>query len=111
MDGNLPLVDVGSLTAVPVEGALIDARAAAGRGEAVEAAMEFERLFATLLVKEMRRGLSEGFFGGGAGADVYEGWLDEHLGSALSDGRGLGLRIALEHELGGDRPAGEEAGS
>jgi Rod binding domain-containing protein len=111
VEGNLPLVDVRSLAGVPGEAALGAARAAAGRGEAVEAALEFEQLFATLLVKEMRRGLSEGFFGGGAGADVYEGWLDEHLGSALSEGRGLGLRIALEHELGGDASAGEEVGS
>jgi Rod binding domain-containing protein len=44
------------------------------RGDVSEAAREFERLFATL--------------------------LDEHLGSSLAAGRGLGMRIALERDLG-----------
>lgn len=70
------------------------------RGGGAGAAQEFERLFATLLVKEMRATLPEGFFGEGAGSDVFDGWLDEHLGSALAEGRGLGLRVALERDLG-----------
>jgi Rod binding domain-containing protein len=70
------------------------------RGDNADAAREFERLFATLLVKEMRATLPEGFFGQGAGSDVFDGWFDEHLGSALSEGRGLGLRVALERDLG-----------
>jgi len=75
------------------------------RGDVGEAAREFERLFATLLVKEMRATLPEGFFGGGAGSDVFDGWLDEHLGSSLAEGRGLGLRIALERDLGAKQTA------
>ena len=70
------------------------------RGDVGDSAREFERLFATLLVKEMRATLPEGFFGGGAGSDVFDGWLDEHLGSSLAEGRGLGMRIALERDLG-----------
>jgi Rod binding domain-containing protein len=97
-------VDVRSLAALPGERALHGARSAADGGRTVEAAHEFEKLFATLLVKELRRGLPEGFFGQGAGADVYEGWLDEHLGAALSEGRGLGLRVALERQLGPTQP-------
>jgi flagellar protein FlgJ len=93
-------VDVPTLAALPGEGALHSARGAADSGRTGEAAREFEKLFATLLVKELRRGLPEGFFGKGTGADVYEGWLDEHLGAALSEGRGLGLRVALERQLG-----------
>jgi flagellar protein FlgJ len=97
-------VDVRSLAALPGENALEGARDAARDGHTAEAAREFEKLFATLLVKELRRGLPEGFFGKGAGADVYEGWLDEHLGAALSEGRGLGLRVALERQLGPAQP-------
>ena len=80
------------------------------RGDVGEAAREFERLFATLLVKEMRATLPEGFFGGGAGSDVFDGWLDEHLGSSLAEGRGLGLRIALERDLGAKQTAIDAAG-
>lgn len=70
------------------------------RGDVGDAAHEFERLFATMLVKEMRTTLPEGFFGGGTGSDVFDGWFDEHLGSSLAEGRGLGLRVALERDLG-----------
>ncbi len=97
MDGLSPLpgsdVLLGALRAQPPEGA----RAAA---------QEFEALFASLLVKELRRGLPQGFFGEGAGADVYSGWLDEHLGAALAEGRGLGLREALQRSLGDVGPQG-----
>ena len=74
-------------------------------GDHGDAAREFERLFATLLVKEMRATLPEGFFGEGAGSDVFDGWFDEHTGSALSEGRGLGLRVALERDLGLEQAA------
>ena len=68
----------------------------------------FEALLATQLVKEMRRSLDEGFFGGGPGSDVFEGWLDEHLGEALTRGRGLGLADAVARNLG-EKVAQQEA--
>jgi flagellar protein FlgJ len=70
------------------------------------AAKQFESLFATQLVREMRKTLDEGFFGSGAGSDVYEGWLDEHLGGALANGRGLGLEDAIAASLGAHARAG-----
>ena len=48
------------------------ARSAAGAG-GDEAAEAFETYFSTLLVKELRRSLPEGFFSG-SGSDVYAGW-------------------------------------
>ncbi len=89
------------------ERALAAARAASAQGDGAHAARDFERLLATQLVKELRRGLPEGFFGSEAGSDVFEGWFDENLGDALCEGRGLGLRFALERELG-PRTAGEQ---
>jgi Rod binding domain-containing protein len=108
MDASLPQVDARALAALSGERALAQAHAVARQGETARAAQDFERLLATVLVKEMRRGLPEGFFGGGAGSEVYEGWLDEHLGSVLAQGRGLGLRTALERELGGGAAADSE---
>ena len=61
------------------------ARRAADRGDAEETAHQFEKLFAVLLVRELRRCMPAGPFGKGPGADVYEGWFDEHLGSALAE--------------------------
>ena len=57
-----------------------------------EAAEMFEALLATMMVKEARRSLGEGgFFGKGPGADVFNGWLDQHVGQALADGWDLDL--------------------
>ena len=109
MDGLSVPIDSGALASSGAERLLSEAQGAARARDAVQAAADFERLFATLLVKEMRRGLGEGFFGSGPGADVYEGWLDEHLGQTLAEGRGLGLRIALERELGGTTPPPQAA--
>jgi flagellar protein FlgJ len=99
LDSPLPQLDVQALAGMQGERALAAARAASAQGNGAHAARDFERLLATQLVKELRRGLPEGFFGSGAGSDVFEGWLDENLGDALCEGRGLGLRFALEREL------------
>ena len=94
---------------LPLAGALSSADGLRNEQDAGVAAKEFEKLLATILVKELRRGLPGGFFGDGPGRDVYEGWMDEHLGSALTEGEGLGLRVALERGLRG--PEASEAES
>ncbi len=58
--------------------------------KAAEAGNEFESYFATMLVREMRRAMPEGFFSG-TGSDVYGAWFDEHLGAALAERDALGL--------------------
>jgi Rod binding domain-containing protein len=73
------------------EAQLEAARRAADRGDAEETSRQFEKLFAVLLVRELRRCMPDGPFGSGPGADVYEGWFDEHLGGALAERDALGL--------------------
>jgi len=101
-------MEVGLLTdaAAALDGARAQRAAHLARGHrsgsgsaALAAASEMEALFATQLVKEMRRSLGDGFFGGGAGADTMEGWLDEHLGAALGASGALGLAEAIEVSL------------
>ena len=77
-------------------------------GEAKEAAAKFEALLATTLVKEMRKTLPEGFFGSGAGSDVFDGWLDEHVGKALAQSGGLDLAGMIKTGIGTKQAA--EAG-
>ena len=69
-------------------------------GRTDEAAEQLEALFSTLLVKEMRSGLSDGFFGSGPGAYIFDGWLDEHLGAALAERSTLDLAGAIKVNLG-----------
>jgi len=103
MAGDVTLIgpQVAALTR-PEAGGLARLESAAARGDAQEAAERFEALLATMLVKELRRTLSNDFFGDGPGADVYGGWLDEHLGESLAAGWDLDLagmvRTSLERK-------------
>ena len=106
MDGGgiVPMGESGRLAELAArartEGLAARARAAAGEEDAAQAAQGFESLLATMLVKEMRRALPEGFFGSGSGADVFDGWLDEHLGQALAESGALDLAGAIRISLG-----------
>lgn len=62
-------------------------------------AREFEGLFASMLIKEMRQTLSDGLFGEGPGADTYAGWFDEHVGRQLAETRALDLAGILRAGL------------
>jgi Rod binding domain-containing protein len=95
---------------LPVSGSALDGRVAALQRKKHaeqdgEVAREVEGLFAQLFVKELRRGLGEGFFGQGAGSDTFEGWLDEHLGASLARDGVLDLagriRTSLEQKRAG----------
>ena len=97
-----------------LEGAL-EAQESAANGDAQLAAAKFEALLATTLVKEMRKALPEGsFFGKASGSDVFNGWMDEHLGRALSESGaldlagmiriGIGSKQAENESLEGKRP-------
>jgi Rod binding domain-containing protein len=76
-----------------------EAQLAIAEGRHDEAAFAFEKLLTTMFAKEMRRSLPEGFFGEGATADVYGGWLDEHLGNALAERRAFGFAAMVKEDL------------
>lgn len=78
------------------------------KADPAKAAKMFEDLLATTLVREMRRGLENGFFGEGPGSDVYEGWLDEHVGRSLSRSGMLDLAQAVRVSLGEREAATKE---
>ena len=89
-------IDGLGLSALDLGGALSSERASLARsraddGESATAAKEFEALLGTMLVKELRRTLPTGFFGETSGADTYEGWFDEALGSQLAKSGALDL--------------------
>lgn len=86
-----------------------DARRAAADGRTDEATQAFGQLLATLLVRELRRSLSDGLVGRGPGSDVYEGWFDEHLGRSLAESDALGLAGVIKTSI--QRVAAEEARS
>lgn len=87
------------------------AREALERGDEAEAAKQLEALFATLLVKEMRRALPGGFFGQGAGADIFEGWLDEHIGSILAQDGALGIAGMIKASMSDAAGEADQSGN
>lgn len=80
---------------------------ALGNSEDPTAAAEmFEVHLATMLAKEARSSLGEGgFFGEGPGSDIFNGWLDKHVGEALAEGWDLDLagmvRTSIIEKQGG----------
>jgi len=83
---------------------LAEIRAAKADGGS-EAGKAIEKLFASMLVKELRRGLDQGFFEG-PGSQIYTAWLDEHLGKTLADRDALGLAGLVKTQI--DRKAAAE---
>lgn len=78
-----------------------------------DAGKKFESLMATMLVKQLRESLPEGFFGKGPGADSFGGWLDKALGDALGDSLGIAGMVktgldAKQARLDGLEAGGEE---
>ena len=85
------------------------AQRALDAGKPDRAAREFETLLAVQLVRELRRALPRSMFGEGSGADVYEGWFDEHVGRALAERDALGLAKMIQGSLA--RKAAADAAS
>ena len=85
-------------------------RAEGEAGETNAVAEEFSALLGTMLVKELRKSLPEGFFGTGPGSDIMDGWLDEHIGKSLADGWDLDIagmvKVGIENKGTG---GGEDA--
>ncbi|MFT7669344.1 MAG: hypothetical protein ACI8X5_002044 [Planctomycetota bacterium] len=79
-------MNLGALSQTPLVGDLStpEVNAPEVGGDHAAAGAQFEKLLATMLVKEMRKTLSDGFFGEGPGADSFGGWLDESIGDNLA---------------------------
>ena len=63
-----------------------------------EVASALESVFASMLVKEMRNSLSEGFFGSEK-SDVMGGLFDTHIGDAIAGGAGLGIKQMILRQV------------
>lgn len=95
--------DLGPIQRPPMasatEGLAAEARRLERNGEHEKAGREMESVFGVMLVRELRRALPQGLFGQGPGADVFEGWFDEHLGRALAERDTLGLSGMVKTSL------------
>lgn len=78
----------------------IAAQLRSGDPRAVErAAADFEAMFVSLLLKEMRQTLEPGTLFGGDIGDAYGGLFDLYLGKHLAQAGGLGVAEMVRHYL------------
>lgn len=68
-------------------------------------AKEFEAMFLSLLLKQMRQGLEPGGLFPGDTGDVQGGLFDQYMSNHLADAGGVGLAAALERQLHQDATA------
>lgn len=97
------------MLASSTEGLAAEAQRLQRAGEHDKAGREMESIFGVMLVRELRRALPQGMFGQGPGADVFEGWFDEHLGRALAERDTLGLSGMVKTSLQAKEKALEAA--
>lgn len=116
MSGELDIQAAASVAGAQIDRLAQGARSLAAKSQAnaksaAEVPEQFSKLLATMLVKEMRQALPEGFFGEGTGSDIFDGWLDEHLGAALAQRDGLRIEGMLAHsmqsKLDAQKPSGD----
>jgi len=88
---------------------LADAKRASEAGDSDGTARQFETIFAMMLVRELRRCMPQGIFGDGPGADIYEGWFDEHLGNALAREDALGISTMIKTSISRKQAAADAA--
>ncbi len=66
------------------------------RGSEADVARDFEALFVSMMIKEMRQaGSEEGLFAGDA-SDTFGGLFDTFMGEHIAAGRGIGLSRLFE---------------
>lgn len=73
---------------------------------ATQVAQDFESVFASMMLKEMRQSLEPGTMFGEDSGDVYGGLFDRHFGEQLTKGNGLGMRKMVEESLARMQRAG-----
>jgi Rod binding domain-containing protein len=62
-------------------------------------ARQFESLFTTQILKEMRQTLEPGGLFSGDNSDIYGGLFDQYLGKHLAQAGGLGLATMIQRQL------------
>ena len=66
---------------------------------AAQVAQDFESVFASMILKEMRQSLEPGTLFGEDSGDVYGGLFDRFIGEQMSKGKGLGMSRMVQESL------------
>jgi flagellar protein FlgJ len=66
---------------------------------AAKVAQDFESVFASMLLKEMRQSLEPGSMFGEDSGDVYGGLFDRYFGEQMTKGSGLGMASMVQENI------------
>ncbi len=80
--------------------------ASAGQDKIEKVASDFESLFTSQLLKEMRKSLDPETMFGGDGGDVYGGMFDQFVGQQMAQSGGFGLAKMLRETLHREQQSG-----
>ncbi len=93
---SAPMLPTASSTGTPAVGTTFASR---DSRKVAEMAKDFEAMFLSLILKEMRQSLEpHGMFAGDSG-DVQGGLFDMYLGKHLADSGGVGLAATIQRHL------------
>jgi len=72
-----------------------------------EAAQDFEAIFLTMILKNMRKSMPQSnLFGNGPGADIYSGMFDENIAKTVASKGGIHLSDTIIESLTGNHHSG-----
>jgi Rod binding domain-containing protein len=90
-----------SPTASPPAGAaaVMSAAEMVKRAKIASTAKDFEASFLTVMLGEMFKGVGEGEFGGGDGAQMFRSFLTDAMSKQMSKAGGIGLAGTVQAEM------------
>lgn len=68
-------------------------------GQLKKAAQNFEAIFISKILQNMRRGMKSGLFGDGVSSDIYNSMFDESIAKAIASKGGFGLSDIITKSL------------
>jgi len=98
-------MDLSATLSVPVfsvqaDPNLLSSQLRSPNGHTIDAvANNFESMFLSMMLKEMRQTLDQGGFFGDDTGDVYGGLFDLYLGQHLAQAGGIGIGAMVKHQL------------
>jgi Rod binding domain-containing protein len=88
----LPLSEMSSSSSSPF-------KSKSGAQGSDKVAKDFESVFTSMMLKEMRSSLEPGSLFGEDSNDVYGGMFDQYMGQHMADGGGIGLAKMVREAL------------
>jgi flagellar protein FlgJ len=100
MSFDTPVMDFSQIGDAARRTSTVPIKPGTSAAQTRQAAQDFEAVFLSQMLAPMFDGLGEdGYFGGGAGENVYRSMLVEQYGKSLAQAGGFGLADQVQKEI------------